>query len=344
MMVDADLARHARAGAMTRASRHRRRRVRRPVARAGRCSSGAMTSTLARRSGRSTMAPAILTADERRAVRWMHVRRARRGPRSTRCSRRRARTSSSTSPASRFRPTADDDPAATYDVNVARRRAAARRTRARGARRARSTRSIIVVGSGAAVRRARCRASMPLRESAEQRPLSVYAATKAAQEIARSRRTARRRAGRSARAASITAAPGQAPQFLLPVARARARALRARPAARRSPSGTTPVRDYLACGGRRARLSRARRARHAPARCTTSASGAGISVRRARRRCLASRGRGRRHYDRARRSCGRPTCPRSSARRRSSCDDTGWAPRKTHADIIDDCCSHAATD
>jgi GDP-4-dehydro-6-deoxy-D-mannose reductase len=81
-----------------------------------------------------------------------------------------------------FQPDADRDPAGAYDVNTL---GAVRLLRELARRRQQGTLdpAVLVVGSGLQYGRHDA-ADMPLTESAEQRPLTVYAATKAAQEIA----------------------------------------------------------------------------------------------------------------------------------------------------------------
>jgi GDP-4-dehydro-6-deoxy-D-mannose reductase len=81
-----------------------------------------------------------------------------------------------------FQPDADRDPAAAYDVNAL---GAVRLLRELARRRRQGTLDPVVLVIGSALQYGRHDAAeMPLTEQAEQRPLTVYAASKLAQEIA----------------------------------------------------------------------------------------------------------------------------------------------------------------
>jgi GDP-4-dehydro-6-deoxy-D-mannose reductase len=141
-----------------------------------------------------------------------------------------------------FVPTATADPALAYEVNVV---AAARMFAEVAARKAAGTLDpmIVVVGSGEQY--GRHEGYRPLTECVEQRPLSVYGATKVAQETA---------ALQSWRAAGVRVVctrsfnhtgPGQPDHFLIPALVRRALALRETPSPRLAIGNTTPVRDFL---------------------------------------------------------------------------------------------------
>ena len=142
-----------------------------------------------------------------------------------------------------FVPAADADPGAAVDVNAggaARLLGELRMRRAAGA----LDPVVVVAGSGEQYGRHDA-AELPLVETAEQRPLSVYAASKAAQEVIALQ--AHRSGGLRVIAARAFnhSGPGQAPHFLLPALVTRALALRTN-GARALPIGnTTPVRDLL---------------------------------------------------------------------------------------------------
>ena len=142
-----------------------------------------------------------------------------------------------------FVPDAGDDPGLAIDVNVG---GATRLLSELRARRAAGTLDpvVIVAGSGEQYGRHEA-AELPLRETAAQRPLSVYAASKAAQEVVALE--AHRSAGVRVVAARAFnhSGPGQGAQFLLPALAARAKAAKAN-GSRTLPIGnTTPVRDFL---------------------------------------------------------------------------------------------------
>ena len=142
-----------------------------------------------------------------------------------------------------FVPAAGSDPGVTVEVNVA--STARLLGEARLRRRAGTLDpAILVVGSGEQYGR-HAAAEMPLAESAEQRPLTVYAATKAAQEIV-ALEAARSEGVRVVATRSFNhSGPGQAGHFLLPALVRRALRLRAEGGTTLPIGNTTPVRDIL---------------------------------------------------------------------------------------------------
>jgi GDP-4-dehydro-6-deoxy-D-mannose reductase len=141
-----------------------------------------------------------------------------------------------------FVPAASADPGQAYDVNVV---ASARLLAELATRRKTGTLDPVVVVVGSGEQYGRHDGADPLRETADQRPLSVYGATKAAQEIT-AFQTWRESGLRVVCTRSFNhTGPGQSPNLLVPALVRRALALRgvARP---RLPIGnTTPVRDFL---------------------------------------------------------------------------------------------------
>ncbi|MDQ6886303.1 MAG: GDP-mannose 4,6-dehydratase [Gemmatimonadota bacterium] len=142
-----------------------------------------------------------------------------------------------------FVPAATADPGSAFEVNTV---VAARLLGEVRARRAAGTLdpAVLVVGTGEQYGR-HDDSEMPLAESAEQRPQSVYAASKAAQEIAALE--AWRTSGvRVLCTRSFNhSGPGQASSFLLPSLVARALAARDSRQPTLSLGNTTPVRDFL---------------------------------------------------------------------------------------------------
>ena len=140
-----------------------------------------------------------------------------------------------------FVPAAAADPGTAYEVNAV---AAARLLAEVGTRRGAGTMDpvVIVVGSGEQYGR---HDGGPLTEDAPQQPLTVYAATKAAQEVA-ALQTWRGSGVRVVCTRSFNhTGPGQADHFLVPALVRRAIAVRAS-GARHLPIGnTTPIRDFL---------------------------------------------------------------------------------------------------
>ncbi len=140
-------------------------------------------------------------------------------------------------------PAAGSDPGTTVEVNVA---ATARLVGEARLRRRAGTLDpvILVIGSGEQYGRHDA-AEMPLAESAEQRPLTVYAATKAAQEMV-ALEAARSEGLRVVATRSFNhSGPGQAEHFLLPALVRRALRLRDEGGSVLPIGNTTPVRDIL---------------------------------------------------------------------------------------------------
>ena len=136
---------------------------------------------------------------------------------------------------------ADQDPGLAAEVNVT---AAVRLLAELGRRReaGMGAPSVVVVGSGEQYG-AHDAAAQPLRESAEQRPASLYAATKTAQE-AFALQAWRRHGVRVVCARSFNhSGPGQATSFLLPALVSRALRLRRDGGRALSLGNVTPVRD-----------------------------------------------------------------------------------------------------
>ncbi len=284
--------------------------------------------------------PPVLTSDERRAARWV------------RCDMRRVDEIDAMIEGARpdvvihlagvsFPPDADANPAGTYDINVL---GVLRLLGAIGARRKAGALDPVVVIVGTALQYGAHDASeMPLTERAEQRPLGVYAASKVAQEIAALERCRvdglRVVCTRSFNHAGV----GQTAQYLLPSLVRRVRDLESR-AGRTLSIGNDVVRDYLHVRDvASAYLALAERGR--PGEAYNVASGIGVSVRRLASDVLLQAGV---HADITTepalvRSTDIPVLVGSATKLR---DATGWAPRLTHADIIDDLLrfAHAATD
>lgn len=141
-----------------------------------------------------------------------------------------------------FVPAAAADPGQAYEVNVV---AAARLLGAIAGLRATSGLDpvVLVVGSGEQYGRHDC--AEPLPESTEQRPLTVYGASKVAQEVA-SLQMWRSTGLRVICTRSFNhTGPGQPDHLLLPALVRRALALRGTAAPRMPIGNTTPVRDFL---------------------------------------------------------------------------------------------------
>jgi GDP-4-dehydro-6-deoxy-D-mannose reductase len=282
----------------------------------------------------------VLNADERRAVRWVH------------CDVRSRDEIEAMVDAAQpdvvihlagvaFPPDADADPTATYDINVL---GAVRLLGALAKRRRAGTLdpSIVVVGTSLQyglhdVTR------MPLTEDAEQRPLSVYAASKAAQEVV---------ALQSARADDLRvvctrsfnqSGAGQEDRYLLPSIVRRVTELAVRGDRRALTIGNDVLRDYVHVRDAvAAYLALAERGN--PGEVYNVASGVAVSVRSLARDVLLRVG-----VDAdittepaLVRPTDIPVLVGSPAKLEGA---TGWAPRLTHADIIDDLLrsAHAAT-
>jgi GDP-4-dehydro-6-deoxy-D-mannose reductase len=142
-----------------------------------------------------------------------------------------------------FVPAAGKDPTTTYEINTlgaARLLAAVARVRTSSKRSPR----VLIVGS-AEQYGAHDRRECPLPESAAQKPLTVYAASKAAQETIALQAFAGSGLDVLVTRSFNHSGPGQNPQFLLPGIVGRIKAL-ARRGSRRLPIGNTEViRDFL---------------------------------------------------------------------------------------------------
>jgi GDP-4-dehydro-6-deoxy-D-mannose reductase len=141
-----------------------------------------------------------------------------------------------------FVPAASADPGQAYDVNVV---ASARLLAELGKRKVAGTLdpAVLVVGSGEQYGRHDHPAPLP--ESTDQWPLSVYGATKAAQEIA-ALQTWRGTGLRVVCTRSFNhTGPGQSPNLLVPALVRRALALRGADRPRLPIGNTTPIRDFL---------------------------------------------------------------------------------------------------
>jgi GDP-4-dehydro-6-deoxy-D-mannose reductase len=240
-----------------------------------------------------------------------------------------------------FPPDADLDAEATYEVNVL---GAVRLFDSIGRRRAAGVIDpvVIVVGSGVQYGR-HDTSEMPLREEAALRPETVYAATKTAQEIAALQ--AFRRSGlRAICTRSFNhSGPGHERRYLLPSLVNRVQQIRGGSEPRLT-LGNDVVRDYLHVSDVvTAYLLLAERGR--AGEVYNVASGRGVSVRELASDVLLRAGTTAEiSTDPALvRASDIPTLVGSSARLQR---DTGWAPAKTHADIIDDLLhsANAATD
>ena len=274
--------------------------------------------------------PAVLTADERRATRWVRAD---------------MRSADDVDAAVEgatpdvvfhlagvsFPPEADRAPATAYDVNTL------GVVRLLGAIQRRVSAGVInpvtlVVGSGMQYG-PHVATAMPLREADEQRPVTTYAASKAAQEIAALQffRAAGMRVicTRSFNHSGV----GQGGEYLLPSLVARARRIR-RGEETRLALGNDVVRDYLHVADViRAYLLLTERGRAGEA--YNVSSGRGVSVRQLAEDVLLRVGA---PVD----ISTEPALVRASdiPINIGSPDklerDTGWTPQKTHADIIDD--------
>lgn len=231
-----------------------------------------------------------------------------------------------------FVPTANADPARTLEVNViaaARLLSEVRRHRGVGT----LDPVVLVIGSGEQYGR-HDPADQPLPESAEQRAQSIYAASKAAQEIV-SLEAYRESGLRVIATRSFNhSGPGQAERFLLPALVRRALALRGRHAPSLVLGNTSPVRDFLHVADVvRAYVALAERG--TPGEAYNVASGVGHSVAAVAERVLAVAAVGAKlQVDPALvRPVEVPILVGSPARLQA---DTGWAPRFTLDTIIED--------
>jgi GDP-4-dehydro-6-deoxy-D-mannose reductase len=230
-----------------------------------------------------------------------------------------------------FPPDADRTPEVTYDVNaIGAVRLLGAIMRAGGA----GSGDPVVLFAGSAVQYGRHEdVEMPLAEGAELRPLTVYAASKTAQEVA-ALQAFRQSATRTICVRAFNhSGQGHPPQYVLPSLVARAKRVRAGEA-NALVVGNDVVRDYLhvddvVC----AYLSLVERGR--AGEVYNVASGVGIStVQLARDVLLRAGAAAEISFEPAlARSSDIPTLIGSSTK---LAHDTGWAPKKTHIDIIDE--------
>jgi GDP-4-dehydro-6-deoxy-D-mannose reductase len=231
-----------------------------------------------------------------------------------------------------FVPAAAADPGETYEVNVV---GAVRLLAAVGQHRQAGTLDpvVIVVGSGEQYGRHDA-TELPLSEAAAQCPLSVYAASKAAQEVV-ALHAARAQGLRVIATRSFNhSGPGQASHFLLPALVARALEARADGRARVAIGNRAPIRDYLhAEDVATAYVALAERG--VPGEVYNVCSGEGVAVGELAADVLQRVGvRADITTDPALvRPVDLPALVGSPAKLRRT---TGWSPRRTRADIIDD--------
>jgi GDP-4-dehydro-6-deoxy-D-mannose reductase len=231
-----------------------------------------------------------------------------------------------------FVPAAAADPGETYEVNVVgavRLLAAVAQRQKLGA----LDPVVLVVGSGEQYGRHEA-SELPLSETARQCPLSVYAASKTAQEIAALQAARAERVRVVATRSFNHSGPGQAAQFLLPALVARA--LKARSSGQRAIAigNREPIRDYLHVEDV-ASAYLALATRGVPGEVYNVCSGDGVAVGDLAAEVLQRVG--------ARadittdpslvRSVDLPALVGSPEKLRRT---TGWTPRRGRADIIDD--------
>jgi GDP-4-dehydro-6-deoxy-D-mannose reductase len=141
-----------------------------------------------------------------------------------------------------FVPAATADPGQAYDVNVV---ASVRLVSELATRRSAGTIDPVVVVVGSGEQYGRHDSNAPLSETTVQQPLSVYGATKAAQEIG-ALQACRGSGLRVVCTRSFNhTGPGQPPHMLVPALVRRALALRGSDRPRLSIGNTTPIRDFL---------------------------------------------------------------------------------------------------
>jgi GDP-4-dehydro-6-deoxy-D-mannose reductase len=234
-----------------------------------------------------------------------------------------------------FPPDADRAPATTYDVNVL---GAVRLLSSIARRRASGVLDPIVLIVGSGVQYGRHDASdMPLAESAEQRPVTIYGASKAAQETVALQ--AFRESGvrvvcvRSFNHSGV----GHGSQYLLPSLVARVRRIEGG-GPRQLALGNDVVRDYVHVDDVVAAYVLLA-ARGRPGEAYNVASGRGVSTRQLAADVLHRAGVAADISTDAAlvRATDIPTLIGSPAKLTR---ETGWAPRKTHLDIIDDLLSN----
>lgn len=231
-----------------------------------------------------------------------------------------------------FVPAASSDPGGAFEVNTV---AAVRLLAEVGARRRAGTLDpvVLVVGSGEQYGRHDSR-DQPLTERAEQRPLNVYAASKAAQEVAAF--AAHR--GWGVRVVATRSfnhgGPGQSPGFLVPALVGRALALRAAGGTTLSVGNTSTVRDFLHVSDvARAYIALAERG--AAGEAYNVASGRGVTVAQIAERVLALLGvQAKLEVDPALvRSVEVPELVGDAAKLRAA---TGWAAERSLDSLIED--------
>ena len=237
-----------------------------------------------------------------------------------------------------FPPEAERSPAAAYDVNVL---GAVRLLGAVAARRKAGTIDpvVLIVGSGAQYGR-HPESEMPLTESATQLPISIYAASKAAQEIAALQM--HRESGLKvicARSFNHSGA-GQTADYVIPSLATRALRIRAGDE-RTLKLGNDVVRDYRHVDDV-VRAYLALLERGTPGGAYNVASGRGVSVRQLAADVLLRVGATADiSTDVAlQRATDVPVLVGSHDKLTK---DTGWTPQKTHLDIIDDVIRFAST-
>jgi len=237
-----------------------------------------------------------------------------------------------------FQADADRSPAMAYDVNTL---GAVRLLAAIARHRAAGVMDPVVLVVGTAVQYGQHAAEeMPLAETATQRPPTVYAASKAAQEIA-ALQLAMSSGVRVVCTRSFNqSGPGQPEQYVIPSLVARVRRIQ-RGAAHTLQLGNDVIRDFLHVGDAvNAYLHLADRGR--AGEVYNVCSGTGVSTRDLAERVLHRTGVAADISTEPSlvRATDIPILVGSPAKLQR---DTGWAPRKTHDDIIDDL-HHATTD
>jgi GDP-4-dehydro-6-deoxy-D-mannose reductase len=231
-----------------------------------------------------------------------------------------------------FVPAAAADPGETYEVNVV---GAVRLLAAVGQRRQMGAFDpvVVIVGSGEQYGR-HGTGELPLSETAAQCPLSVYAASKAAQEVV-ALHAARAQGLRVIATRSFNhSGPGQAAHFLLPALVARALAARGDGRRTVAVGNREPIRDYLHVEDvAAAYLALAERG--VPGEVYNVCSGEGVAVGELAANVLQRVGvRADITTDPSlERSVDLPALVGSPEKLRRT---TGWSPQRTRADIIDD--------
>jgi len=280
--------------------------------------------------GEEFAGPAVLTADERRATRWLRAD-MRNADEVDAAVERSAPDVVFHLAAVSFPPDADRSPTTTYDVN------ALGAVRLLGAVQRRVSSGVIdpvtlIVGSGMQYGRHDA-AAMPLRETDEQHPVTTYAASKTAQEVA-ALQFFRGLGSRVVCTRSFNhSGVGHGGEYLLPSLVARAQRI-TRGEEPHLMLGNDVIRDYLHVGDViRAYLSLTERG--VPGEVYNVSSGRGVSVRQLAEDVLLRVGA---PVD----ISTEPALVRASdipinvGSPEKLTRDTGWAPLKTHADIIDD--------